>query len=731
MKKKKSAMASPDLAKLEAALAGNFDLNDPKLFINRELSMLEFQRRVLDEAKDAANPLLERVKFLSILGSNLEEFFMVRVGGLIMQRDEGITGLSIDGLTAAEQLVEIRKSAQKLMDEGRELWNKTLVSDLDKAGIHIRSYKSLGSRQRKILDAYFQEMVYPVLTPLAIDPGHPFPHISNLSLNLAVLLEGKLGQPLFARIKVPDTLPQLVPIKRSSGGLRKDGTVPYHHYFVWLSDLINANIALLFPGLKVLEVHPFHLIRNADIEIQELEAADLLEMMEESVRRRRFGTVVQLTILKDMPESIKTMLVSNLRVDPNDIYIIDNPLVLRSVMQIAKIDRYKLKDRPFTPATPPALRFSEDAPADAIFSAIKEKNILLHHPYDSFNPVIDFLHISACDPDVLAIKQTLYRTGSNSPVVKTLLEARRDYGKQVAVLVELKARFDEESNIGWARLLEQEGVHVTYGLLGLKTHSKVALVVRKEGDHIRRYVHLGTGNYNHITAQVYEDLSLFTCDEDIGADATDLFNYLTGYSFKTDYRKLLVAPINLRQKFEEMLFREIEHVRAGASGHLIFKMNSLVDKPMIQMLYLASQQGVKIDLITRGICCLRPGIKGLSENIRVISVVGRFLEHSRIFYFHNGGKEEIYMGSADLMPRNLNQRVEVLFPVEDSRMVSHIRTKILEPYLQDNTSARMMSSDGTYTRRVPEKGKIAVNVQSLFLARRKKSNMRHHREGKN
>lgn len=730
MKKKKSALASTSLAKLQAALPENIDFNDPKLYINRELSMLEFQRRVLDEAKDVANPLLERVKFLSILGSNLEEFFMVRVGGLVMQRDEGVTGLSIDGLTAAEQLVEIRKVAQKLMDEGRELWNKTLVPELDKSGIHIRTYKSLGVRQKKMIDGYFQEMVYPVLTPLAIDPGHPFPHISNLSLNLAVLLEGKSGQPLFARIKVPDTLPQLVPVKPSSGGVRKDGTVPYHHYFVWLSDLIIANIATLFPGLKVLEVHPFHLIRNADMEIQELEAADLLEMMEDSVRRRRFGSVVQLTFLKDMPETLRLMLVSNLKVDPNDVYILDNPLVLRSVMQIARIDRYKLKDRPFTPATPPELRFNEDSPKDAIFSAIGEKNILLHHPYDSFNPVIEFLRTAARDPDVLAIKQTLYRTGSNSPVVQALLEARRDYGKQVAVLVELKARFDEESNIGWARLLEQEGVHVTYGLLGLKTHSKVALVVRKEGDHIRRYVHLGTGNYNHVTANVYEDLSLFTCDDEIGADATDLFNYLTGYSLKADYRKLLVAPINLRQRFEAMVLREIEQVRAGGSGHLIFKMNSLVDKPLIEMLYLASQQGVKIDLITRGICCLRPGLKGLSENIRVISVVGRFLEHSRIYYFSNGGSEEIYMGSADLMPRNLNQRVEVLFPVEDRGMVNHIRTKILEPYLQDNSSARIMNTDGTYTRRAPEKSKKAVNVQSLFLARRKKAKQQHYREKK-
>lgn len=719
MKRKKATSTTARMAQLETIFPDHIDLDDPKLYINRELGMLEFQRRVLDEAKDLTNPLLERAKFLAILGSNLEEFFMVRVGGLIMQRDEGVPDLSIDGLTAAEQLVEVRKVVQKLMEESRELWHKELMPELDAAGVHIRTHKALAMRQKQIVDAYFHEVVYPVLTPLAFDPGHPFPHISNLSLNLAVLLEGKDGQTLFARIKVPDSLPQLVPVKRSSGGLRKDGTVPYHHYFIWLSDLISANIATLFPGLKVLEVHPFHVIRNADMEIQELEASDLLETMEESVRKRRFGVVVRLAIRKDMPDFLKDILVNNMKVDRNDVYTIDSPLVLTSLIQLTRIERHKLKDRPFTPATPPVLHFEEESPDDAIFTAIRSGNILLHHPYDSFRPVVEFLRTSARDPKVLAIKQTLYRTGSNSPVVQALLEARRDYGKQVAVLVELKARFDEESNIGWARLLEQEGVHVTYGLLGLKTHSKIALVVRQEGEHIRRYVHLGTGNYNHVTAQLYEDIGMFTCDDQIGADATDLFNYLTGYSFKSDYCKLLVAPINLRERFEEMVLREIEIARSGAPAHLIFKMNSLVDQPMIQLLYLASQCGVRVDLITRGICCLRPGIKGLSENIRVISILGRYLEHSRIYYFHNSGNEQILMGSADLMPRNLNQRVEVLFPVEDLNMIHHIRTQILEPYMQDNTKARLMNPDGTYTRLAPQKGQEPVNVQSLFMARRR------------
>jgi polyphosphate kinase len=718
VKNKKKASVKLMLEQIQSEGIG-INLKNPALYINRELSMLEFQRRVLEEAMDPTNPLLERVKFLGILGSNLDEFFMVRVGGLILQRDEGVIDLSIDGLTAAQQLVEIRKSALKLLIEGREYWNRRLQPELDNAGIHVRLYKDLTARQKQIAYAYFHETVFPVLTPLAFDPGHPFPHISNLSLNLAVILEGKDKQPRFARVKVPDTLPQLVPIKRSSGSVRKDGTVPRHHYFIWLADLIMANLHELFPGLKVLGAHLFHVTRNVDMEIQELEAADLLETIEESVRKRRFGTVVRLMVRKDIPDNLKEMLISNLRMDRNDVYVLESPLNLRTISELTRIERHELKDRPFIPYTPPALHFTADMDEDAIFTVLQRENFLLHHPYDSFNPVVDFLHTAARDPGVLAIKQTLYRTGSNSPVVKALLQARRDYGKQVAVLVELKARFDEESNIGWARLLEQEGVHVTYGLLGLKTHSKIALVIRREGDHIRRYVHMGTGNYNHITAQVYEDLSLFTCDEDIAADATDLFNYLTGYSLKEDYRKLLVAPINLRQRFEAMILREIEHQRKYGNGRLIFKMNAIVDQPMIQNLYWASQAGVKIDLITRSMCCLRPGIKNLSENIRVISILGRFLEHSRIYYFHNNGDEQIYMGSADLMPRNLNQRVEVLFPIETPHMIRSIREDILEIYLKDNVKARLMQPDGSYRRAKPADSAEACNVQETLLKRRK------------
>jgi len=693
------------------------DLDAHSLYLNRELSQLEFQWRVLDEARDPSNPLLERIKFIAIVGSNLEEFFMVRVGGLRMQRDTGVTELSPDGLTPARQLAEIRKEAQRLMEGAESYLLTQLYPALKEKGIFVMNYSDLSAKQKEGVNEYFDEVIFPVLTPLAYDPGHPFPHISNLSLNLAVIVKGKDGARRFARIKVPPSLPQLVPIKRSSGGMRKDGTVPRRHYFVWLDQVIKANLQALFPGMEIIEAYPFHVTRNSDMEIQELEAIDLLDIIEESVRKRRFGAVVRMLIPRNMPLEIKKILIDNLKIDPNDVYALNGPLVHSSLMELAKIDRLDLKDRPFLPSVPAQLKSVDAYNPGQIFEAIREGNILLHHPYDSFNPVVDFLRSAAKDPAVLAIKQTLYRVGQNSPVVNTLLDASREYRKQVAVLVELKARFDEESNIGWARILEQEGVHVTYGLLGLKTHSKIALVVRKEGGHIRRYVHLGTGNYNHITANLYEDLGVFTCDDAIGADATDLFNYLTGYSTREDYRKLLVAPINLRRRFEEMLRQEIEHARKGQKARLLFKMNALVDKPMIRLLYEASQAGVKVDLIVRGICCLRPGMPGISDNIRVFSIVGRFLEHSRIYYFYNAGQEVIYTGSADLMPRNLNQRVEVLFPVEDAQMIRHIRDDILELYLRDNTKCRMMQPDGKYIHLAPADHETPLNTQEMLISR--------------
>ena len=695
-------------------LSQTTDLDAPELYINREISSLAFNWRVFDEARDPSNPLLERVKFLSIVDSNLDEFFMTRVGSLRIMRDAGVVTTSDDGMTPARQLVAIRKEALKLLEACRDYWRDALMPALDEQGIRILSYNQLTPHQKETVDATFKEGIFPVLTPLAVDPGHPFPHISNLSLNLAILLQDSEGRRHFARLKIPPSLPQLVPIRRSSGGARRDGTVPHTHLFVWISHVIIANLDKLFPGMTVLEAHQFHVIRNVDMEIQELEALDLLDTVEESLRKRRFGSVVRLLVHRTMPDYIREFLAENLKADPQDIYELSGPLDLTGLTQITKIERYDLKDKPYTPATPPALRDRGDEDG-SIFHAIRQGDILIHHPYDSFQPVIEFLQTAAKDPNVLAIKQTLYRVGTNSPVVKSLLSASRDYGKQVAVLVELKARFDEESNIGWAKMLEQEGVHVTYGLLGLKTHSKIAMVVRREGEHIRRYMHLGTGNYNHQTASVYEDFGLFTCDDEIGADCTDLFNYLTGYSAKTDYRKILVAPINLRQRLEDLIRQEMDHQRDGGQGRLIFKFNHLVDKPMIKLLYQASQAGVKIDLIVRGYCSLRPGIPGISDNIRVISVVGRFLEHSRIYYFYNNGEERIYMGSADLMPRNLNQRVELLFPIEDMRLIRHLRDDVLATYLADNTRARLMQADGSYRRLTPDDGQSGISAQDAFL----------------
>ena len=690
------------------------DLDDPGLFINRETSQLEFFHRVLEEAQDERNPLLERVKFLSIVGSNLDEFFMVRVAGLKQQLDSGVVDPSDDGLTPAEQLALIRKAALSLMTESRDLWLNILMPKLQEAGIYVVDYAALTERQLANVRKYFDDVVFPVLTPLAVDPGRPFPHISNLSLNLAVLIRTAQGDERFARIKVPDTLPRLVPIKRSSGSLRKDGTVPHNHYFVWLEQVIAANVSMLFPGMEMVEVHPFRVIRDADPVIQDLEADDLLETVEQSVLDRRFGSVVNMAINETMPERLQQILIENLAMDPKDVYRVQGALGLSGLMALYAVDRHDLKEPPFMPATPPALQVRDGD----FFAAVRpQEDILIHHPYDSFMPVLEFLRAAAHDPNVLAIKQTLYRVGRNSPVVEALLDASVN-GKQVAVLVELKARFDEASNITWAKRLEAEGVHVVYGLVGLKTHCKVALVVRKEGDTIRRYVHLSTGNYNVSTALTYTDLGFFTCNEAIGADATDLFNYLTGYSAKADYRKLLVAPVNLRAKMEALICREVDHCRRGEPAHLIFKMNSLVDRQMIQLLYQASQAGVRVDLLVRGICCLRPGLPGVSENIRVTSIVGRFLEHSRIYYFRNGGAEEVYLGSADLMLRNIDHRVEVLFPVEAPALVRHIREDVLSIYLADNVKARVLQPNGNYSRRMRADGAPLINSQTWLLAHR-------------
>ncbi len=681
------------------------DLDSPQLYVNRELSLLEFQKRVLEEAKDPRVPLLERVKFLAIVGSNMDEFYMIRVAGLKQQVAAGVQETGPDGMTPADQLAAVRKLATDILGDACRLWMEVLRPALMREGIFLLDHDALPTESRAKLRSYFEESVFPVLTPLAVDPSRPFPHISNLSLNLAVVIRDGAGHEHFARVKVPQTLPQLVAVPRAEGfpGFT----------FVPLEQLVAANLDALFPGMEIVEVHPFRVTRNADLVIQELEAGDLLETIEESVRQRQFGFVTRLTVATGMPVRLLDDLLVNLEADRNDVLAVDGPLALANLAMLAAVDRPDLKEPAFLPSVPRAL---EGKGAD-LFAAVRSGDILLHQPFDSFVPVIDFLEAAAFDPDVLAIKMTLYRVGRNAPVVKALLEAREE-GKQVAVLVELKARFDEERNIEWARAMESEGVHVVYGLLGLKTHSKVALVVRKEGDRIRRYTHLSTGNYNSVTAQAYTDLGLLTCDEAIGADATDLFNYLTGYSAKTDFRKLAVAPINLREKVEGLIAREIEHQAAGGRGHVVMKMNALTDRRMIRLLYRASQAGVKVDLVVRGICGLRPGLPGISDNIRVVSVVGRFLEHSRIFWFRNGGDEEVFLGSADLMPRNLNGRVEVMFPVTDPRLVTVLREEILAAYLADNVKARAMNTDGSYTRLAPEGDAQPVSAQAWFMKSR-------------
>ena len=691
---------------------------NPELFLNRELSLLEFQNRVLEEAQDESNPLLERVKFLAIFGSNLDEFFMVRVSGLRKQVDAGIIDVTPDGLTPREQLAAIRKRYTELDNEAHQCLQRKLLPKLEKAGIHILDYEKASPSQKEKADTYFSETVHPILTPLALDLAHPFPHISNLSLNLAIVIRDKKGNEKFARLKVPDTLPRLIPIKRSSGATRKDGTIPFHHYFMWLEQVIAANVGSLFPGMDIISVHPFRVVRDADTEIQELEADDLLESMEQTIRKRKFGSVAQVSIYEDLPVGIRDLLIENLEIKPNDVFVQRKPLGLVNLWNIYNsVERHDLKYPVFKQHVHKAFRNAETA--EDFFEAIRQRNILIHHPYDSFNPVVDFINISARDPNVLAIKQTLYRVGRNSPVVDALLEAR-ERGKQVAVLLELKARFDEESNIGWARKLEEAGVHVVYGLVGLKTHSKICMVIRQEGEKLRRYVHLATGNYNHVTSSIYEDIGMFTCDEAIGADSTDLFNFLTGFSAQTEYRKLLVAPVNLRKKLDSLIQREIEHAKKGNKARLIFKMNSIVDPRMIQLIYTASQAGVKVDMFVRGMCCLRPGVKGISENIRVVSIVGRYLEHSRVFYFYNNGNEEIYLGSADLMQRNLDHRVEVVFPVERPDHIKYLRDHVLAAYQRDNTRARLMQSDGTYVRMKPKEKDEKLDIQDWLMTRQYK-----------
>lgn len=686
------------------------NLNDPQYYINRELSTIEFNRRVLLESLNEDHPLLERVKFSSIYSNNMDEFFMVRVASIRQQILVGANTLSPDGLTPREQLATIQKTATELTDIQSVSWRQDLHPKLQKKGIHIRHYDELGKGQKKRLAAYFETEIFPVLTPLAFDPGHPFPHISNLSLNLAVVIrQPRDGETHFARVKVPNTLPRLVNLKPFA----EDELIqPADQDFVWLEEVIIANLSRLFPGMEIVAAHPFRVTRNTDLELQEDEADDLLETMEENLRKRHFGFVVRLEVAKTVPDWILEILTSNLEADRFAVYPVDGPLGLSGLFQLMRLDRPELKDPPYIPQIPPPFRTGE-----SVFSVLRRQDVLLHHPYDSFRTVVDFVEAAAEDPKVLAIKQTLYRVGPNPPIVRALMRAREN-GKQVTVLVELKARFDEESNIEWARALENAGVHVVYGLIGLKTHAKVCLIVRGEREGVRRYVHMGTGNYNNSTARIYTDIGFMSTDPEICADVSDIFNYLTGYSNQDKYRKCLVAPVTLRSGLERYIEKE---TKLGKKGKIIFKVNHLVDKSIIKGLYRASQAGVQIELMIRGVCSLRPGIPGVSENIKVISTVGRFLEHTRVFYFNNGGDTKIVVGSADMMSRNLDRRVELVFPIEDSTLKQEIVDHLLAIYWKDTAKSYELNASGDYVP-VRENAKADTNLfsaQNWYLQKRR------------
>jgi polyphosphate kinase len=678
------------------------------LLFNRELSWLEFNRRVLEEALDREQPLLERLKFLSIFSTNLDEFFMVRVSGLMEEVEEKVTVASPDGLTPAEQLKEISARLRPLVEEQTRCLLEDVLPQLAARGVVVASYRELSHEERRAADRYFIEKVFPVLTPQAVDPSHPFPYISNLSLNIGVMVRppagsgnddsavaGKTGKR-FARVKIPPVVPRLVPV--DEGGKK----------FTFLGSLIAANVGALFPEMRTGKCHLFRVTRDADFEIREDEAGDLLRVMQQHLRRRRFGAAVRLEVSSTMPGEMVEHLTGSLDLTPQDVYTIGGPLNIPDLMQLYGLDLPELKDEPLKLSIPAPLRKPE-----AVFDSVKRRDVLLHHPYTSYSTVVDFIANAATDPDVLAIKMCLYRTGRHSPIVQALIDAS-ERGKQVAALVELKARFDEESNIEWARRLEQAGVHVVYGMLGLKTHCKLALVVRREGDALKRYVHLATGNYNPTTSRIYTDIGLFTADEEIGADATNLFNYLTGYSRYSNYNSLLVAPVNLRERMTAFIEREAASASEGRPARIIAKINSLTDLAIIRALYVASQAGVEIDLIVRGVCMLRPGVAGVSENIRVRSVVGRFLEHSRIFYFENGGDAEVFIGSADWMARNLDRRVEVVTPVKSVELRRYLKEAVLDTYLRDNVKARELQPDGSYARTRVADGEEDFDSQVYF-----------------
>jgi polyphosphate kinase len=692
--------------------SGRLNLSRPKNqtqfsadhYLNRELSWLEFNARVLEEAADPTNPWLERVKFLAIVSSNLDEFFEVRVAGLQQQLYAGLEpqDFSPDGLSPAVQLAKISERAHQLVREQYRLLHEELIGGLKENGIEWVRLDALSVKERTYVDTLFAHDIYPVLTPLAIDPGHPFPHVHNKSLNIALLIEGEHAnqiQELFAVVQVPAVLDRVVLLPGPAHPVR----------FVLLEDVIAAHLGTLFGGFRVLRHTVFRVTRNTDLTIDEDDAEDLLQTIEETLRQRMRGDAVRLEIAEAADEQFVQLLVTALDLDPRDVYRVAGPVDLTVGMALHRLEGFAtLKDEALVPRIPPAFSSASD-----VFELIRGQDVLVHHPYESFGCVVDFIERAADDPQVLAIKQTLYRTSGGSPIIRALERAAHN-GKQVTALVELRARFDEQNNIVWARSLERAGVHVVYGVVGLKTHCKASLVVRREADGIRRYVHLSTGNYNPATARVYTDLGLFTANPDFGEDISELFNLLTGYSQRRRWRKLMVAPLGLREQVVELIDREELNAAAGRPSRIIVKMNALVEPSVIDALYRASRAGVPIELIVRGTCCLRPGIPGVSENVRVTSVVDKFLEHSRIFYFENGGNPEVLLGSADWMPRNFFRRIEVMFPVEDPRLKGRLTEEILQLLLNDNVKARQLGSDGTYTRRTPAEGEGPVRSQVIF-----------------
>lgn len=679
--------------------------NKSEYFLNRELSWIEFNKRVLEEAEDKSQPVLERLKFLSIFSTNLDEFFMIRVAGLKRQVRSDVNELTSDKMTAQEQRDSIYEILTPLVEKQYKVFNDEILPELEENKINFIKYTELNESDKKTVDDYFEDEIFPVLTPLAIDNVHPFPNLINRSLALAIILDDPDTAEVEEKvcvIQIPSNISRFYSIESSN----RDS-------IILLEEIIKANAEKLFSGMRSIDCFAFRITRNADLELEEEEAADLLTLIEEEVKKRRLGILVRLEVDRKMPDKLLQFLVNILEVENNEIYKIDGPLNLGDMMSLYKIDKRELKYEGFTPRISSYFRDQEN-----FFKEISEQDIFLHHPFYSFSSVSEFIAQSAEDSEVYAIKLTLYRTSGDSPIIKSLIEAAEN-GKQVTAVVELKARFDEENNIIWARALENAGVHVVYGIAGLKTHCKIALVVRKEEKGMKRYIHLSTGNYNAVTSKIYTDFGLFTANQEFCKDASNLFNYLTGYSKHSSYKKLLVAPLNLRRKMLKMIDDEVKSHKENGNGYILFKINSMVDEEVIMHLYQASKAGVKIDLITRGMCRLRPKVKGLSENINVYSIVGRFLEHSRAYYFNNNGLPKLYLGSADVMQRNFDRRIEVLFPIDDKRIKDDI-TEILKLYLKDTAKTRVMMSDGTYIKKeelLKESSEPfeSLNIQEYFV----------------